>query len=168
MKRHPVIAARLGIQIALGSLVFVALNFLNVPLLWIVGVGIGIAVLAGKFFCRWACPIGLFVEFMFSRGGNELQSQYMYHKLGCPIAWAGGFLNRFSPFRIRRDTATCIDCGACDKACYIPSFDQGSSIFKKGAPRPMDSYTCSRCLKCVQSCPNGSLSFSFAPLRRED
>lgn len=166
--KHPVIAARLGIQIALGSVVFIALNFLNVPLLWVIGVGIGASILAGKAFCRWACPIGLLMEFMFSRGGDSRQSQYMYYKLGCPIAWAGGFLNRISPFRIKREKESCIDCGKCDKACYIPSFKEGTSIYKAGAARPMDSYTCSRCLKCVESCPTGSLSFSFAPIRKGD
>ncbi|MDA8410618.1 MAG: 4Fe-4S binding protein [Treponema sp.] len=166
--KHPVIAARLGVQIVLGAIVFVALGFFNIPILWVLAVGIGISVIAGKVFCRWACPIGLLMEFIFSKGGDEAQSQYMYHKLGCPIAWAGGFLNRFSPFRITRNASSCIDCGLCDKACYIPKFNADTSIYKPGASRPTDSYTCSRCLKCVQACPNESLSFRFAPLRRGD
>ena len=166
--KHPLIAARLGLQITLGSIVFVALNMFNVSIWWILGIGVGVSILAGKVFCRWACPIGLLMEFLFSRGGDEAQSQYMYHKLGCPIAWAGGFLNRLSPFRITRNQESCVDCGLCDKACYIPAFKEGASIYKAKAERPMDAYTCSRCLKCVQACPNGSLSFRFAPLRPKD
>lgn len=166
--KHRIIASRFGIQIVLGLIVFVALNVFNVPLMWVLGIGIGISVIAGKVFCRWACPIGLVMGFMFSKGGDEAQSLYMYHKVGCPIAWAGGLLNRFSPFRIKRNKESCIDCGLCDKACYIPRFNEGASIYKAGAVRPTESYTCSRCLKCVESCPNGSLSFGFSPIRRGD
>jgi len=33
---------------------------------------------------------------------------YNYYKLGCPIAWIQGFLNKFSLFKIKRDANSCI------------------------------------------------------------
>jgi len=163
LAKHPLIAARVGIQALLGAATLAATMAFGVSLLWVLAIGLVFSVLAGKFFCRWACPIGLFMEAMF-RGSDSAQSQYLYYKAGCPIAWAGGLLNRFSLFRIRKETASCIECGKCDQACYIPAFKEGASVYKAKAPRPQDSFTCSRCLKCVASCPTGSLKLRFAPL----
>lgn len=164
--KHRLIGARFGIQIFLGGLVFLALTLFALPLPWVLGLGLLVSILAGKFFCRWACPVGLLMEFLLGRGGDAAQGLYMYHKLGCPIAWAGGLLNRLSLFRITRNDSSCSSCGACDRVCYIPSFDRGASIFKPDSGRPMEAYACSRCLKCVEACPTGSLALRFTPLRR--
>jgi ferredoxin len=87
---------------------------------------------------------------------------YMYHKIGCPIAWISGLLNRVSFFRIKLNVDTCKTCGICDKKCYIVAMEPAKySIYQPGKAKPGTSYTCSKCLECVASCPNGSLKYKI-------
>ena len=91
---------------------------------------------------------------------DSLKGMYQYHKLGCPIAWVSGALNRISLFKISLNKDTCKNCGLCDKACYMPSIDkQKFSLYKPEKNNPAEAYSCSKCLKCVEQCPNGSLSY---------
>ncbi len=93
--------------------------------------------------------------------GDSAASLYMYYKLGCPIAWISGLLNKFSVFRIRKKAEACVDCGKCDKACYVTVQNDATSLFKQGKSNPADTYTCSRCLACIKACPTGALSFGI-------
>ena len=86
---------------------------------------------------------------------------YQYHKLGCPIAWASGALNKVSLFKVRIDESSCSRCGLCDKACYLSTLEPARfSLFRKDKERPADAYACSKCLACVSACPTGSLSYT--------
>ena len=158
-----IVAKRVFIQAALGIGTYVALSALRINLLWVIGAGALIGVVAGKVFCRWVCPIGFFMELMMGMSSDtKFKQMYQYHKMGCPIAWISGFLNKFSLFGVRREESSCTSCGACDRACYISSLESGTfSLFKKDMRRPGESFSCSRCLQCVSSCPTGSLSFSL-------
>lgn len=115
--------------------------------------------LFGKMFCKWMCPIGLFMEFMTRNMTNEQSKvqMYNYYKLGCPIAWIQGFLNKISIFKIKRNESTCTSCGLCDKACYISSLNADMSLYKTNKKDAATAYSCSKCLACVTACPNGSL-----------
>jgi len=139
-----------------------ALNVLaDLSLGWILLIGVAFGVVFGKAFCRWVCPIGFIMELLTSKGDDRLRSMYQYHKMGCPIAWVSGALNRFSLLRLRRSAATCTSCGLCDKACYMPALDpERFSFFNIDKQRPGDAYACSRCLFCVSACPNGSLKYA--------
>jgi ferredoxin len=88
--------------------------------------GIGLAVLGmslvgsllyDRFFCKYLCPMGAFL----------------------------GLISRFSVFKVRRNTATCIDCKACDKAC--PTNVSVSSVERVTSPECID------CGECVAACP---------------
>ncbi len=154
-----VVSARPIVQVTLSALVVALLWAHVLTLAQVIVIGVLLGVVLGKVFCRWACPMGLAMEKLMGAGGESQQQLYMYYKLGCPIAWASGFLNRFSLLRIRHDPARCIDCGKCDQACYIAAVDATHSHYRTGLARPGSAYSCSRCLACVKACPTASVSF---------
>ncbi|MEN8118395.1 MAG: 4Fe-4S binding protein [Bacteroidota bacterium] len=152
---------RFIIQLVLGIATYIAISYFHVSLWWIFGVGAFVGIIWGKVFCRWICPIGIIMEFMMKMSPDDsLKGMYQYHKLGCPIAWVSGFLNKVSLFKITLNEDTCKDCGLCDKACYMPTIDkQKFSLYKTEKINPAEAFSCSKCLNCVEQCPNGSLSY---------
>ncbi len=144
-----------------GTTLYLSMSYFHISLWYILGAGIVTGLIFGKVFCRWICPVGLVMEILMSLNPNgKVKQMYQYHKLGCPIAWVSGLLNRYSLFRIKIDTASCLNCGLCDKQCYISTLEPAKfSLYKNDLSNPGDSYTCSKCLKCVEVCPNGSLTF---------
>jgi len=144
------------------SLYFVVTGF-HISLWWILLAGTLTGIVFGKVFCRWGCPIGLVMELMmsFSQDG-KIRQMYQYHKVGCPIAWISGWLNRFSLFKIVFNTESCSNCGICDKKCYIVAMEpQKFSLYKPLKVNPGTSFTCSKCLECVVACPNGTLKYKI-------
>ena len=152
---------RTVIQILLGIGIYMVVSWYNISLWWLLGFGSLLGIVWGKVFCRWMCPVGILMEFMMKLSASTaFRGMYQYHKVGCPVAWISGWLNRLSFFRIQLDTDTCRNCGLCDKACYMPSIDgQRFSLYKPGKLNPAENFSCSKCLECVAKCPNGSLSF---------
>jgi polyferredoxin len=163
------VSIRFYILMVLGFFLYLAISQLHISLWYVLLAGIILGVIFGKVFCRWACPMGLIMEIMMSLSSDgKIRQMYQYHKVGCPIAWISGYLNKFSLFRIRLSEETCITCGKCDKQCYIVAMEpQKYSLYKPGLEEPGSSYTCSKCLQCVASCPNGSLKYKtiYAPIR---
>lgn len=89
-------------------------------------------------------------------------------RYACPLGGLNGFFNSFSLLQIKRDAATCIDCGRCDKVCPVHV-----KVSQHSAVRNVE---CMRCLKCVEACPvnaktNATLVlrtvFERAPLTRK-
>lgn len=154
---------RVFILALLGVALYVAISVYHISLWWILLAGSIMGVVFGKVFCRWVCPMGLIMEIMMSMSADgKIRQMYQYHKLGCPIAWISGWLNRFSFFKIRLNEDTCKTCGVCDKKCYIVAMEPNKfSLYKPGKEKPGTSYTCSKCLECVAACPNGSLTYKI-------
>jgi polyferredoxin len=140
---------------------YLAVTFYQISLWYVLLAGAVTGLIFGKVFCRWLCPVGLIMElFMSLSADGKIRQMYQYHKLGCPIAWVSGWLNRFSLFKIELNTTSCSNCGICDKKCYIVAMEPAKfSLYKTQGVRPGDSYTCSKCLECVAACPNGSLKY---------
>lgn len=155
-----IIKKRRLVQAVFGFTVLIAVFYFNVGLGVIFLIGSIAGILFGKVFCRWMCPIGFLMEQMFSKSTDEKQQQlYNYHKMGCPIAWISGLLNRVSLFKVKRKESQCTSCGLCDKACYITSLNPEFSLYKKDKKNPALEYSCSKCLACVESCPSKSLKY---------
>ncbi len=152
---------RIFILATLGVAIYIAISHYHLSLWYLLGAGVILGVVFGKVFCRWACPMGLMMELMMSAiPGGKVSQMYQYHKIGCPIAWISGCLNRMSIFKIKLDSDACRNCGICDKQCYIVAMEPAKfSLYKPELEKPGTSYTCSKCLKCVASCPNGSLTY---------
>jgi polyferredoxin len=145
----------------LGVLLYIAISQYHISLWYVLLAGVILGVVFGKVFCRWICPMGLIMEIMMSMSPDgKIRQMYQYHKIGCPIAWISGWLNKFSIFRIKLNAETCKNCGICDTQCYIVAMEPAKfSLYKPKMTTPGESYTCSKCLKCVASCPNGSLTY---------
>lgn len=164
-KKHKIIILlaknRRIIQVIVGVAIYFAISYLQISLWWVLGFGSAIGIIWGKVFCRWMCPMGIMMEFIMKLSPDDsLKNMYQYHKIGCPIAWISGLLNKLSFYKIILNSDTCKNCGLCDKACYMPSIDnQKFSLYKPNMVNPAENFSCSKCLQCVAECPNGSLTF---------
>jgi len=155
-----IISKRRVIQGVVGLSLYVAIGVFNISLWYIIIFGSLLGIIFGKVFCRWICPVGFIMELIMGRNpDSSMQQMYMYHKLGCPIAWISGLLNKHSLFKIKRNTDTCLNCGKCDKVCYISTLNKDYSLYKNKKLDPSTHFSCSKCLQCVDTCPNGSLTF---------
>jgi len=76
-----------------------------------------LSVLVKGFWCRYLCPYGALL----------------------------GVLSLVSPFKVRREESTCIDCGRCTRACPA-----GIPVHRAKRVR---SDECMACLRCVDACP---------------
>jgi len=152
------VAKRRVVHGVLAGATIAAIIFFKLPLLWVMIFGSVLGIVLGKTFCRWMCPMG-FVMCGFMAGDDGAAKKYQYYKIGCPVSWISGFLNRFSLFQVRRKEDACISCGKCDKACYIATFEDQCSLYKEHSADPSMSQACSRCLECVRACPTGSLTY---------
>lgn len=154
---------RFYILVVLGIAVYLAVSTFHISLWYVLGAGVLLGLIFGKVFCRWICPMGLIMELLMSLNPDtKVQQMYQYHKIGCPIAWISGWLNRISFFHIHLKKDTCKSCGLCDKKCYIVAMEPTKfSLYKPDKINPGNSYTCSKCLQCVAACPNGSLKYKI-------
>lgn len=74
----------------------------------------------------------------------------------CPYGALMGLLSLHSPFKIRRNVHSCIDCGKCAKNC--PSRIPVDRLIQ------VRTVECTGCMSCVESCPvAATLSFSLRP-----
>ncbi len=156
------VRARKWIQAIVGFGMYALVAVFGISLWWVLAAGAFAGVIFGKVFCRWACPMGFVMEAVTGAGGanSKFQQMYQYHKLGCPIAWVSGALNKYSLFKVKLDKTGCSSCGLCDKACYLSTIEPAKfSLFDDEKTRPGTEFACSKCLACVTACPSGSLSF---------
>jgi len=146
-----------------GAALYLGVSHFHISLWYILFAGIILGVIFGKVFCRWVCPMGLIMELIMGISPDaKFRQMYQYHKIGCPIAWISGLMNRYSLFKIKLNEESCKNCGICDKKCYIVAMEPAKfSLYKPKGVRPGNSYTCSKCLECVAACPNGSLTYKL-------
>lgn len=151
------------IQLFFSALVFYILVKFSAGLAIVFGASLLLGTVFGKMFCKWMCPVGMIMEFMMRNMDSTQQKHHMYNyfKMCCPISWIQGILNRFSLVRIKRDATTCTACGLCDKACYITTLNTDFSIYKTEKKDPALAFNCSKCLECIDSCPQKSLDFKI-------
>ena len=159
---NKIITNRRLIQGILAVSVYFAIEMYNIPLMYVVILGSILGVIFGKVFCRWMCPIGLLMEVLMGGKKDKTgQQMYSYHKLGCPIAWVNGFFNKYSLIKIKMDPSKCTSCNICDDTCYISKLNPDFSLYKDGKKLAGNSFSCSRCLECVEKCPTGSLTYTL-------
>jgi ferredoxin len=77
--------------------------------------------------------------------GASLFLERPFCRYACPLGALNGLFNSISFLNIKRNEESCIDCGACDRACPV-------NINVSKADLVNDN-SCIRCMKCVDSCP---------------
>ena len=131
---------------------------------------------AVPFFCEYICPVGtleggiplvllndqlrhslggLFILKMSILAVCILASVFIYRpfcKYLCPLGAFYALFQKTSLIRLKVDTSSCINCGACAKAC-------GMNVDPSKIP---NSAECIRCGECIRSCPKKALSFTSA------
>ena len=88
---------------------------------------------------------GLALGVLLVLAGLSLLVQNVWCRYLCPYGALLGLLSLASPVRITRAKATCIDCGACTRAC--PSRIQVHRAGRVGGDE------CTACYRCVAVCP---------------
>lgn len=73
----------------------------------------------------------------------------------CPLGAVQDLLTRFGLVRVHRDAGACTGCGACDKVCL--------QRLEVSAPPSVASIDCTRCLDCLEACPEKALSVRLGP-----
>ncbi len=159
------VSRRRAVQAAVGVGLFWAIGPGGLPVMWVIYGGAALGILLGKFFCRWMCPLGAMMELAIGSDGDREKNLFMYFKVGCPIAWAGGVLNRLSLWRVKLRPERCTDCERCDEACYVSKLAPGRSLHVAGEVNASTDFACSRCLSCVSACPTGALTVGLVGRR---
>ncbi len=77
--------------------------------------------------------------------GASIFVERPFCRYACPLGALNGIFNHFSFLNIKRNEETCIDCGACDRACPVN--------IKVSQVQKVSDKNCIRCMKCVESCP---------------
>ena len=81
----------------------------------------------GREWCSWACPVGTIL----------------------------GFVSRFSLFRMKIDSASCIGCRKCERGC------KAGAIAIEGRGGKIDASLCVDCFSCTAECPVGAVKFGL-------
>ena len=93
---------RISILAILGISLYLTFGQYHISLWWVLAAGIVSGVIFGKVFCRWVCPMGFIMELLMGMSSDgKIRQMYQYHKMGCPIAWISGWLNKYSLFKIQ-------------------------------------------------------------------
>ncbi len=157
------ITKRRIIQFFIGFAIYEAAFVYGFNFMYLLAIAIVLGAVMGKTFCRWMCPVGFLMETMNTFKGKDTAKlgMYNYHKVGCPIAWIQGYLNKMSFVKIKLNPESCTNCGLCDQTCYITSLDKTFSLHKNKKSDPAQSFRCSKCLECITVCPTDSLSLKL-------
>ncbi len=170
MYKLPVKKIRLPRFFALGKFVFLAVMVFLLPLLIVDEYGFG-----QTWFCKWVCPDGTLVAglplvllnpdlrslvgFMFKWKfailvlflGLMAVSKRPFCRAVCPLGAFLGLFNKASLFRMAVDDEKCTLCKRCQRDCPVDI----------GIYASPNSPSCIRCLKCVDSCAYGAISYGF-------
>jgi ferredoxin-type protein NapH len=153
---------------------FLAIFVVALPLLIVDQFGLG-----QTWFCKWICPAGTLeagIPLVALNQGLRSLIGFMYYwkvallvlfigwmvvsirpfcRAVCPLGAILGLFNKGSIFRMAVDDGKCTLCGACYRDCPVEI-----RIYESA-----NSPNCVRCLKCLDSCKYGAISYTFLAKR---
>ena len=62
---------RRKVQIVIGILIYFLVSAFQIPIGYVIIFGGLLGIIFGKVFCRWMCPIGIFMEWLMKRKGTN-------------------------------------------------------------------------------------------------
>ncbi len=80
---------------------------------------------------------------------SALFSKNWWCRYLCPLGATMAIIKKISPFKIVRDSSTCVSCGLCNKTCPANLNIKDAQV--------INSADCISCLNCVSDCPESSL-----------
>ncbi|HID48104.1 MAG TPA: NapH/MauN family ferredoxin-type protein [Chromatiales bacterium] len=91
-------------------------------------------------------------------------SRRAWCRYACPIGLTYGFVGATSPFKIQYNLASCFHEGECRKVCLVPHVLDTVILGRARGENVDIGADCTRCGRCVDTCPTGSLTFKFKGL----
>ena len=91
-------------------------------------------------------------------------SRRAWCRYACPIGLTYGFVGALSPLKVEYHLESCFHEGECRKVCLVP---HALDTVIKGRAKGMHvelGADCTRCGRCVETCPTSSLTFKFKGL----
>lgn len=91
-------------------------------------------------------------------------SRRAWCRYACPIGLTYGFVGALSPLKVEYHLESCFHEGECRKVCLVPHV---LDTVIKGRARGMNvelGADCTRCGRCVETCPTSSLTYKFKGL----
>ncbi len=77
----------------------------------------------------------------------------------CPMGYLLGLFHHISPFRLKKDTTACTECGACYEACPMGI----KAIYTEREKTDVTDINCILCGECIRRCPEDkALYMTFA------
>ena len=145
-----------------------------VPVRWMMVILMFTLVFAGGEFC-WFCPalatspvmagmqVSLYLSgfmMIFVLVGSFFKRRFWCNI--CPLGYLIGLAHRISPFRIKKDTQACTECGACYEACPMGI----KMIYTERQKTDVTDINCIMCGECVRCCPEDhALAVTFAGMK---
>ena len=124
-------------------------------------------------YCAWLCPFKTVTEFPAIQSVKTalqalifvslfiglvvtlplLTGRRIQCGLFCPFGAFQSLFNKLNVFEIRINRAECLNCQLCLKSCPTFSIDEQSLLAGK------TSLSCTKCGKCIDTCPKGAIAF---------
>ncbi|MCW9025619.1 MAG: NapH/MauN family ferredoxin-type protein [Gammaproteobacteria bacterium] len=93
-------------------------------------------------------------------------SRRFWCRYACPIGLTYGLVGQFSPFRVKYNINDCKHEGDCRKVCLVPHvLDTVIKGRAQDVEVPIGA-DCTRCGLCIDTCPTSSLRFDFKGLNK--
>ena len=91
-------------------------------------------------------------------------SRRAWCRYACPIGLTYGLVGATSPLVVRYELSSCFHEGECRKVCLVPHVLDTVIKGRARAEEVEIGADCTRCGRCVDTCPTGSLKFKFKGL----